>query len=119
MQYLLLAMEGAGDFAARTDPERAGDYWSAWSVYIAALEASGVLRGAGGLESPDVASTVRIIDGGRVVQDGPFADSKEHLGGYFVIEVDDLDHALDWAAKCPSAGYACVEVRPILASGAP
>jgi hypothetical protein len=55
-----------------------------------------------------------VQDGRRVVQDGPFADTKEQLGGYFVIEVADLDEALIWAERCPSAGYASVEVRPLL-----
>jgi hypothetical protein len=117
MQYLLLAMETSDAFAARTDPERTGPYWSAWSGYIEALQASGVLRSAAGLDSPDVATTVRVTAGTRAVQDGPYADSKEHLGGYFLIEVADLDEALEWAARCPSATYASVEVRPVLPSG--
>ena len=63
---------------------------------------------------PHAATTLRLRDGQRVVEDGPFADTKEQLGGYFVIEVPDLDAALDWAAKAPSARTASVEVRPIL-----
>jgi hypothetical protein len=57
---------------------------------------------------------VRLRDGRRQVQDGPFADTKEQLGGYYVIDVANLDMALDWAAKCPAAAYAAVEVRPVL-----
>jgi hypothetical protein len=114
MQYLIIATETDDDFAARTDPARAGAYWGAWDEYITALATSGVMTGAGGLEPPSAATTVRIVDGRRVVQDGPFADSKEHLGGYFVIDVPDLDTALEWAARCPSASYASVEVRPLL-----
>jgi hypothetical protein len=114
MQYLILATETSDDFAARTDPERSGEYWSAWTGYIEALAQSGVMVSAGGLQPPDTATTVRVEDGRRVVQDGPFADTKEQLGGYFVIDVDDLDAALGWAERCPSARSASVEVRPLL-----
>ena len=64
---------------------------------------------------PHAATTLRVRDGKRVVEDGPFADTKEQLGGYFVIDVPDLDAALDWAVKAPSARTASVEVRPVLA----
>jgi hypothetical protein len=114
VQYLLMAMETDDAFAARTDPDRTEAYWSSWTGYIEALQASGILRAAGGLQGPDAATTVRTADGRRTVQDGPFADSKEHLGGYFLIEVADLDEAIEWAARCPSSGYASVEVRPLL-----
>ena len=114
MQYIILATETADAFAARTDPERTGEYWAAWSGYIEALAQSGVMVSAGGLQPPDTATTVRLQDGRRVVQDGPFADTKEQLGGYFVIDVADLDAALDWAQRCPSAADASVEVRPLL-----
>ena len=114
MQYLILATETAEAFAARTDPERSGEYWSAWSGYLEALARSGALVSAGGLQPPDTATTVRVQEGRRLVQDGPFADTKEQLGGYFVVDVADLDAALEWAERCPSSGYASVEVRPLL-----
>ncbi len=114
MQYLILATETADAFAARTDPERSGEYWSAWTAYIDALAQSGVMVQAGGLQPPDSATTLRLQDGRRVVHDGPFADTKEQLGGYFVVDVPDIDAALTWAERCPSAGYASVEVRPLL-----
>lgn len=114
MQYIILATETADAFAARSDPERTGEYWSAWSGYIEALAQSGVMVSAGGLLPPDTATTVRIQEGRRTVQDGPFADTKDQLGGYFVIDVPDVDAALEWAERCPSAGYASVEVRPLL-----
>jgi len=78
------------------------------------MVAAGVMVKGDGLQSPMLATTVRVIDGKRQVQDGPFADSKEQLGGYFIIEVPDLDTALDWAARAPSAVSASVEVRPVL-----
>jgi hypothetical protein len=114
MQYLLMATETEEAFAARTDPERSGPYWEAWNAYIGALAESGVMTAAAGLQGPDTATTVRVQAGERVLHDGPFADSKEHLGGYFVVEVETLDEALAWAERCPSATYASVEVRPFL-----
>jgi len=114
MHYLILATETADAFAARTDPARSGDYWSAWTAYIDALAQSGVMVQAGGLQPPDTATTLRLQEGRRVVHDGPFADTKEQLGGYFVVDVPDIDQALAWAERCPSAGYASVEVRPLL-----
>lgn len=115
MQYLLMAAEDPTAFDSREDPERAGAYWDSWTQYLTALTEAGVLTGAGGLEPPSTATTVRVLDGARAVQDGPFADTKEQLGGYFVIDVPDLDAALGWAERCPSAssGGAC-EVRPLL-----
>lgn len=114
MQYLILAYEDPDGFEARDDPERAPAYWDSWSGYIAALAASGILVSAAGLQPPAMATTVRARDGKRVVHDGPFADSREHLGGYFLVEVPGLDEALDWADRCPASGYGSVEVRPVL-----
>ena len=114
VQYLLMLNETDDAFAAREDPERVAAYWEAWSGYIAALEAAGIVVAGAGLESPSLATTVRLTDGRRTVRDGPFADSKEHLGGYFLIDVADLDAALDWAARAPSALDGSVEVRPVM-----
>lgn len=114
MQYLILAVEDEAAFNAREDADLSGAYWESWQGYIAALTESGLLAGAGGLQPPWTATTVRVRDGRRQVQDGPYAETKEQLGGYFVIDVPDLDTALDWAERCPSASYAAVEVRPLL-----
>jgi hypothetical protein len=114
MQFMLMLNETETDFARRTDPREAGDYWGGWTTFIDAMVAAGVMVKGDGLQSPMLATTVRVIDGKRHVQDGPFADSKEQLGGYFIIEVPDLDTALDWAARAPSAVSASVEVRPVL-----
>ena len=113
---MILAYEDDNVFESRDDPDRAEAYWTSWSGYIATLAESGVLAGAGGLLPPSTATTVRLRDGERLLQDGPFAETKEQLGGYFVVEVDDLDAALVWAARCPSAEYASVEVRPLMPS---
>jgi len=113
VQYMILAMEQPAAFQER-ESDRSDEYWSAWSGYIRALTDSGVLTSAGGLQPPQTASTLRLRDGRRLLQDGPFADTKEQLGGYFVIEVADLQSALDWAQRCPAATDGAVEVRPLL-----
>lgn len=114
MQFMILATETAADFARRDDPDSSEEYWAAWSGYLAALAESGVMTDAGGLMPPTTSTTVRRREGEVVVEDGPFADTKEQLGGYFVIDVADLDAALEWALRCPSADSASVEVRPLL-----
>ena len=111
---MLILNETAEDFARRNDPAEAGDYWGGWTAFIGAMAQAGVIVKGDGLQGPHAATTLRIRDGKRVVEDGPFAETKEQLGGYFVIEVTDLDAALDWAAKAPSALTASVEVRPVL-----
>lgn len=114
MRYALLFHESASDFALREDPEKAGAYWAAWKSFISTLEGSGIIISGAGLLPPNAATTVRIRDGKRQVHDGPYAESKEMLGGLFVIEVPDLDAALEWAARAPSSGYGSTEVRPLM-----
>lgn len=114
MNYMLIFTEGEAEFAARNDPAKAGPYWGAWGAYVQAVEQAGIFVSGAGLQAPHTATTVRVRGGVRQVQDGPFAASKEQLGGFFVINVPDLDAALEWAARSPSAGYGSVEVRPVL-----
>lgn len=114
MQYILLLNETESDFAKRDHPEQSTEYWGGWNVFIGAMAQAGIIVKGDGLQGPFAATTVRVRDGKRQVQDGPFADTKEQLGGYFVIDVPDLDTALHWAARAPSASYASVEVRPVL-----
>ena len=82
-------------------------------AYGQALEEAGVLRGGAGLKPPATATTVRFAGGRTTLVDGPFAETKEHLGGYYLIETDTLDQALAWAAKLPVVGDGAVEVRPL------
>ena len=84
----------------------------AFQSYAKALDAAGVLLAAEVLQPSVTTTTVRVADGALRVQDGPFADTKEQLGGTFVIEVPDLDAALEWAGKAPSVAWGAVEVRP-------
>lgn len=114
MQYAILALESPADYAARTDPAVAGEYWASWAGYVAALRDSGILAAGAGLQPPETATTIRLRGGTTEVQDGPFADVKEHLGGVFLIDVPDLDSAMAWAARCPAAENGSVEVRPII-----
>ncbi|MBN9154852.1 MAG: YciI family protein [Microbacterium sp.] len=92
------------------------DAWAegmrAFDEYAKALDAAGVLVSAEVLQPSSASTTVRHRDGQLLVQDGPFADTKEQLGGTFVIEVPDLDAALDWAGRAPSVEWGAVEVRP-------
>ena len=112
MQFALIIHEHPDELAKRNSPE-APAYWAAWSAYSAAVAAAGVMRGGAGLEPPETATTVTLAPGGHEVHDGPFADSKEQLGGFYLIEVDTLDAALAWAAKLPSPNGK-IEVRPVL-----
>lgn len=114
MQYLLLlAAEPAAWAANETDVD--DGVIDDWELYTRALHEAGVLVAGHGLEGVDASTTVRVRTSQRVLTDGPFAESKEHLIGYYVIETDDLDEALDWAAKAPNARIGSVEVRPIMA----
>lgn len=114
MQYMLIFRETAGDFDQRDNPDKQQAYWGAWMAYVGALNQAGIVVSGAGLLPPHAATTVRIRDGQRHVQDGPYADTKEQLAGFFVIEVPDLDAALDWAARSPASASASTEVRPVL-----
>ncbi|NBD27193.1 YciI family protein [Paenibacillus glycinis] len=108
MQYTLMLFESTEDFAARKDPDKQQDYMAAWSHYVHALRESGVVVGGFGLHAPETAATVKRSEGTMLVQDGPVSETKEQLGGFFVIDVPDLDAALAWAARAP---VNAVEVR--------
>lgn len=113
MKYALLLYEAPVDFEARTDA-RQETYEAAYSAYAAETEQAGVWYRVGeALHNPGIATTIRLTDGKRHVQDGPYADTKEQLGGFMVIEAPDYETALRWAARCPCARSGAVEVRPI------
>ena len=109
---MLLIYETADDFASRSQPQPT-PLISAWRAYYKALIDAGVYVGGAPLEPPASGATVRVHGGQRRVQDGPYADTKEQLGGEIVIDVASLDEALDWAARCPSAASGAVEVRQL------
>jgi hypothetical protein len=84
-------------------------------AYTEAAKSAGVLVGSNRLRPTNTATTVRVADGKTQVLNGPYAETKEQLGGYYLIDVPDLDAALSWAARCPGAEYGSIEVRPIWA----
>ncbi len=114
MEVMMIIHEDAEAWAARSDPARQQAYWGSWMAYVQAIRGAGIVKSGNGLEPPGTATTVRLRDGKRQVQDGPYADSKEQLGGYFILDVPDLDMALDWAARCPAAADGSVEIRPVM-----
>lgn len=111
MRYTLLLYSNEADFADMP-PEAMQEQLAVFGAYIGALREAGVFVDTDWLQPSMSATTVSMKDGEALVQDGPFVDSKDQLGGYFVIDVDDLDAALDWAAKCPAAQYGTIEIRP-------
>jgi hypothetical protein len=110
MKYALLVHQSKERFDSRNDKSAI----AAGKAYGEALQAAGVFVGGAGLDSPRAATTVTVRDGKRHVHDGPYAETKEFLAGFGIIDVPDLDAALEWAARHPSAGFASVEVRPLL-----
>jgi hypothetical protein len=114
MKYALLVHQSQEHFDHRDDKAAL----AAGKAYGEALQAAGIFVAGAGLDSPRTATTVTVRDGKRQVHDGPYAETKEFLAGFGVIDVPDLDAALEWAARHPSAGLATIEVRPILGFGA-
>ena len=112
MKYMLLLRFEPGIGPEEGTPEF-GEEMATWGRINDEMNAAGVLLSAAGLELDEAATTVRTRDGDRVVTDGPFAESKEILFSYYVIDVADLDAAIGWAERMPAAGYGSVEVRPL------
>lgn len=112
MQYSLRMHYQEGPDAGLTDQDMAPAR-EAFARYAADLDDAGVLIGTQVLQSTAVATTYTARNGTPEVRDGPFADTKERLGGIFVIDVPDLDAALAWAARCPAAQWGSVEIRPV------
>ncbi len=109
-EYVLLNYQPVD--SPRSGEDMAVEYQQ-WQSWLQELKDAGVLRDNRGLSGVDTATTVRMRDGQRHITDGPFAETKEFLGGYFLIDADDLDAALEFAATMPVAAYGSVEVRPV------
>jgi len=114
MQYLLTLYSDESAWPKMTEEHKKQGY-AAYMAYSEALKQAGALKGSNRLQPTSTATTVRTVDGKSQVLDGPYAESKEQLGGYYLIEVADLDAALSWAARCPGSQHGIVEVRPIWA----
>lgn len=99
---------------ASATPEQMGQMMEEYNTYTESLMASGVMKGGDALQPTATATTVRVRDGATSTTDGPFAETKESLGGFYVFDCKDLDEAIEWAAKIPGAKYGCIEVRPIM-----
>jgi hypothetical protein len=112
MEYMLLIYETAMDFDARTN-ETGETFRGAWRAYYKAMVDAGVYVSGSPRHPSATGTTVRLRNGKRHVQDGPYADTKEQLAGFIILELPSLDAALDWAARCPSAATGAVEVRPV------
>ena len=112
MQFALLIYESPEAFEIRNN-DGTDSYTGAWRAYHKALVEAGIFVGGDPLQVPETGTTVRIKDGKRHVQDGPYAHTKEQLGGFTILELPSLYMALEWAARCPAASAGAVEVRPL------
>ena len=113
MQYLLMIV-GDKELVDKAHAEDMQTMMGAFMAYTRAMKEAGVMIAGDPLQPASTATTVRVRDGKTQVLDGPFAESKEQLGGYYLIDVPDLDTALSWAERCPGAAYGAIEVRPIM-----
>jgi hypothetical protein len=113
MQYALLIYESPEDFARRPNEQDNEPYMGAWRAYYQSMVAAGVYAGGQPLDTPETGTTVASPSGKRQIHDGPYANTKEQLGGIILMELPSLDAALEWAARCPATIRGAVEVRPV------
>jgi hypothetical protein len=114
MKYMLLIYSNESDW--RTVPKAEIDQrMAAYQAYSEAMTQAGVIVAGSRLQPASSATTVRVAGGKSNVLNGPYAETREQLGGFYMIEVPDLDAALSWAARCPGASYGSIEVRPVWA----
>ena len=113
MKYILMDYVNEAGWPKLTKAEK--EHWlGAYIAYVDAMSKADVLRSSTGLQPTSAATTVRVANGNTQVLDGPYAESKEQLGGFHIIDVADLDAAISWAARCPTAIHGVIEVRPLL-----
>jgi hypothetical protein len=112
MQYMLLIYRDEAAIG-RAGPEQMSEMMGAFMAYSTALRESGAFVAGDRLDLASNATTLRVTDGKTQVLDGPYAETKEQLGGFYIIDVPDLDAALAWAGRCPGARIGTMEVRPI------
>lgn len=112
MKYILMDYVAEGGWPELTKAEQ--EHWlGGYRAYMEAMTRAGILKASSGLYPSSTATRVRVADGKTQVLDGPYADTKEQLGGFHIIETDDLDAAIAWAARSPTALHGTVEVRPV------
>ena len=112
MRYMLLINSDESRYETMTEEDGA-KLMAAYGTFTSDLQEAGALVGSDRLQPSTTATTVRVREGQTLTTDGPFAETKEQFGGYYTIDVKDLDEALKWAARVPSATYGSVEVRPV------
>ena len=112
MKYMLLMYAGES-IGSKFTPEEGQAVAQAWYAYMKEAEAAGVLLANNGLLPVSNATTVRVRDGKTLTTDGPFAETHEQLGGFSMLECKDLDEAIGWAAKIPTAKNGSIEIRPL------
>lgn len=113
MQYALLIYDDESKWGEMSEEERngvMGEYFG----YTEALRAAGAFVAGEALQSTQTATTVRVRDSETLTTDGPFAETKEQFGGFYIVDVESLDQALEWAARIPSARLGTIEVRPVV-----
>ena len=113
MQYIIMNYTKPTDLADADSVRKAAD-GEVWGAYTRALIDAGVFVSGEALHPSHTATTLRVSDSGREIHDGPYADTKEQFGGFYVIDVPNLDEALEWAARNPAASSGAVEVRPVI-----
>ena len=113
MRYMLIILGDESQYANLSAEEQAAN-GARWADYTKELVDAGAFVSGDGLQSVTTATTLRVENGERVLTDGPFAETKEQIGGFYVIECRDLDEAIDWAAKLPHAEMGTTEIRPVL-----
>jgi hypothetical protein len=117
MRYMLLIIGDESRYSEMSEEEGKAQL-ERWSEYTKELVDAGAFVAGDGLQTSTSATTLRVQDGERILTDGPFAETKEQIGGYYTIDCKDLDAAIDWAAKLPSAAYGGVtEIRPVMDYG--
>ena len=113
MKYMLMDYVHEGGWPQLSRAEQ--EHWlGAYRAFMEAMQKAGVLKSSGGLHPTSSATTVRVRSEKTQVLDGPYADTKEQLGGFHIVEVADLDAAIAWAARSPTALHGVVEVRPLM-----
>jgi hypothetical protein len=113
MQYMLLIYGDESSWGSRSEEDR-GQVIEAYGAFTQELQQAGAMVAGDALQPTQTATTVRVKEGETLMTDGPFAETKEQLGGYYLIEADSLDEAIEWAAKVPAAREGSVEVRPVM-----
>ena len=117
MEYLLMLYAEEAGWSNLTKAQQQEGV-AAYAAYTEALKKAGIYKGSNRLQPVSSATTVRVTNGKSQVLDGPYVESKEQIGGFYLIDVPDLDSAISWAARCPGASHGVVEVRPVWAMSA-